>query len=137
MALRALLVTGLMTLGLLGAGSSLGEDLQGYSGKQLYQRFCAACHGVEAKGDGPVAPFFKTTPPDLTRLAHRHGGKFPAAEVRQTIDGRANLLPHGERTMPVWGQEFVLAEGSTPDARARAENLLSKLVDYLGSIQEP
>jgi mono/diheme cytochrome c family protein len=126
----------LFTMMAAGLSSASAEDLQHYSGAQLYQRFCAACHGVEAHGDGPVAPFFKSTPPDLTRLAHRHGGKFPAAEVRKMIDGRSDMLPHGSRTMPVWGLEFTLAEGSTPEAHARAENLISKLVDYLGSIQE-
>ena len=119
------------------ARPAAGENLQGYSGAQLYQRFCAACHGTEAHGDGPVAPFFKVTPPDLTRIAHHYGGKFPAAEVRKTIDGRSNLLPHGERTMPVWGLEFMLAEGSTQEARQRAESIISRLVDYLASIQEP
>jgi mono/diheme cytochrome c family protein len=128
---------GLVVLGVLAAGPTPAEDLQGYSGKQLYQRFCAACHGVEARGDGPVAAFFKSTPPDLTRLAHRYGGQFPAAQVRKTIDGRENLLPHGERTMPVWGLEFMLAEGSTPEARQRAETVITRLVDYLASIQEP
>jgi mono/diheme cytochrome c family protein len=130
-------VIGAVMLGALGARPALGEELQGYSGAQLYQRFCAACHGVQAHGDGPVAPFFKVTPPDLTRLAHRYGGKFPAAEVRKAIDGRSNLQPHGERTMPVWGLEFILAEGSTQEARERAETLISRLVDYLASIQEP
>ena len=137
MSLRTGLAMGLVALGILGAGPTVGEELQGYSGKQLFQRFCAACHGVEARGDGPVASYFKTTPPNLTRLARRYGGKFPAAEVRRTIDGRTNLLPHGERTMPVWGLEFMLAEGSTPEAQQRAESVISRLVDYLASIQEP
>jgi mono/diheme cytochrome c family protein len=130
-------VIGAVMLAALGARPALGQELQGYSGAQLFQRFCAACHGIEARGDGPVAPFFKVRPPDLTRLAHRYGGKFPAAEVRKTIDGRSNLLPHGERTMPVWGLEFMLAEGGTQEARERAETLISRLVDYLASIQEP
>ena len=126
-----------ITLTALAAGPALGEELQGYSGAQLYQRFCAACHGIEARGDGPVARSFKVTPPDLTRLSHRHGGRFPAAEVRKTIDGSSNLLPHGERTMPVWGLEFMRAEGSTPEARQHAQTLISRLVDYLASIQAP
>jgi mono/diheme cytochrome c family protein len=128
---------GALALGLSWGGQALGEDLHGYTGKQLYQRFCGACHGVEARGDGPVASYFKVAPPDLTRLAHRHGGQFPAAQVRRTIDGSSKLLPHGESSMPVWGLEFMLASGSTPDARQRADEIISRLVDYLASIQEP
>ena len=128
---------GVIALGMLGAGAALGEDLHRYSGAQLYKRYCAACHGLEAHGDGPVASYFRVAPPDLTRLSHRHGGKFPAAEVRKTIDGTAKLLPHGESGMPVWGLEFMLAAGSTPDARQRADEVISRLVDYLASIQEP
>src|SRR5947207_11559166 len=26
------------------------------SGEQTFQRFCASCHGKDAKGDGPTAP---------------------------------------------------------------------------------
>ncbi len=43
--------------------------LQSLSGMQLYERLCASCHGVAAKGDGPIAPLIKIGVPDLTRIA--------------------------------------------------------------------
>ena len=46
------------------------------SGERLYKQFCAACHGSDAKGHGPVASSLKVAPPDLTTLAKRHKGKF-------------------------------------------------------------
>src|SRR6516225_5684036 len=47
------------------------------SGKQTYTHYCASCHGADARGNGPAAVVLKTSPPDLTTLAKRHGGKFP------------------------------------------------------------
>lgn len=47
------------------------------SGEQTYKQYCAACHGADAKGVGPLASLLKTLPPDLTTLAKRHLGKFP------------------------------------------------------------
>ena len=111
------------------------EDLTGYSGRELYNRFCASCHGAHADGNGSVAAFFKLKPPDLTGLARRHGGQCPAEKVRQIIDGRTNVAPHGSREMPVWGLEFIMAGGNSPDAEKQSQSVISRLVEYLGSIQ--
>jgi mono/diheme cytochrome c family protein len=111
------------------------EDLTGYSGHELYNRFCASCHGAHADGNGSVAAFFKLKPPDLTGLARRHGGQFPADKVRQIIDGRSNVAPHGSREMPVWGLEFIMAGGNSPDAEKQSQSVISRLVEYLASIQ--
>lgn len=35
-------------------------------GKQLYQQFCASCHGEMGKGDGPAAAVLTPKPKDLT-----------------------------------------------------------------------
>lgn len=34
--------------------------------KETFDRLCAACHGVEGKGDGPAAVAFDPRPPDFT-----------------------------------------------------------------------
>src|SRR5678816_1187293 len=65
------------------------------SGQQLYQRFCASCHGTEGHGDGPVAQSFASKIPDLTLIALRHGGKFERDWVERTIDGRQKIGAHG------------------------------------------
>jgi mono/diheme cytochrome c family protein len=110
------------------------EELSGYSGAQLYGRFCASCHGPGAHGDGPVAASLRVLVPDLTLLANRHGGTFPAEQVRKIIDGRTVQPPHGPRDMPVWGTEFRVATSSAPDQRS-SDNLIDRLVDYLRTIQ--
>jgi mono/diheme cytochrome c family protein len=112
------------------------EDLSSYqSGAGLYHAHCASCHGAEGHGDGPVAASLTVEVPDLTRIARRQGGRFPAEQLRKIIDGRATLPPHGTRAMPVWGPAFSSAGG--PDARSeqQASRLVDLLVQYLQSIQ--
>jgi hypothetical protein len=103
-----------------------------YSGVRLYQVFCSSCHGLTGRGDGPVEPLFRGGVPDLTHVARRNGGRFPADRVRSTIDGREAFLAHGEGNMPVWGFEFN--EGGA-DSRRRADEMIDRLVRYLGEIQ--
>ena len=106
------------------------------SGGDLYQQLCASCHGVDGRGDGPVAPLIKIPVSDLTRLAYRDGGEFPAADVRLVIDGRSDRRAHGPRDMPVWGwQLYDSTDPHDAQARARTDALIGRLVDYLQSIQ--
>ena len=106
-----------------------------YSGAELFMRYCAACHGESATGNGPVAATLVTVVPDLTRLAARSGGRFPAGRVSDMVDGRSPVLAHGTRTMPVWGFEFWYEEGGDVTAETRAREMISALLDYLESIQ--
>ena len=39
------------------------------SGEEMFDVYCAACHGKDAKGNGPAAAELKMPPPDLTTLA--------------------------------------------------------------------
>ena len=122
-------------LALLLVTNCTAEDLSGYNGAQLYQRFCASCHGIHGFGDGPVASSIKGMVPDLTRIAKRHGGVFPAEQLRRIIDGRDVQPPHGTREMPVWGYEFRRAGESDLSGSQSADELIGRLVDYLRSIQ--
>lgn len=112
-------------------------QLTDYSGAELFQQFCAACHGAAAHGDGPVAATLNVMVPDLTRLTESHGGRFPVAEVRGMIDGRSLIAAHGTRTMPVWGYEFWVTEGADRQAEGEARQIINRLVMYLESIQRP
>ena len=104
------------------------QDLSGYqSGESLYRAHCASCHGVDGRGDGPVAASLKVEVPDLTRIARRQGGVFPAEQLRRIIDGRTTLPPHGTRAMPVWGEAF--------GSEKQASRVVELLVQYLQSIQ--
>jgi mono/diheme cytochrome c family protein len=117
------------------AEEASAEDLLRQIGRADFLRFCSSCHGASARGDGPVAASLKTRPADLTRIAARRSGRFPASEVTEVIDGRRVLDAHGSREMPVWG--LILARPIHEEASG--EEVLSGrllvLVEYLRSIQ--
>jgi mono/diheme cytochrome c family protein len=120
----------------LAGGTAVAETFSDYTGRQLYGRFCASCHGEAGFGDGPVAPSLKVMVPDLTRLYQRSGGQFPEDRVRRIIDGRQVYPVHGTRYMPVWGQELWVEGGASQQADAEVKKIVDKLVGYLRSIQQ-
>jgi len=124
----------LALVALLGA---CGSEPAPPTGQVLYRRHCAACHGLDGRGDGPLADSLDVRPADLTTLARRNDGDFDDAEVMAVIDGRRAVAQHGPREMPVWGAVF--AEKLQGEPWAAHTNLLHSrtLVDYLRSIQEP
>lgn len=117
------------------AGRSAAGEAPDMTGAELFKEFCATCHGLGAHGDGPVALSLKRRVPDLTRIAERHGGEFPAEAVRRMIDGRSMPRAHGTIEMPVWGWEFYGYEGEDAARRQRVAELIDRLVEYLESIQ--
>lgn len=70
---------------------------QPVTGAGLYAEYCASCHGADARGNAGIDP----PGPDLTTLAKRHGGRYPAVYVMSTIDGYARDETHGP--MPIFG----------------------------------
>jgi hypothetical protein len=74
-------------------------------GEAFYMNYCVACHGIEARGEGPMTPILMIRPTDLTRLAATNDGVFPTFRVIARIDGRDPLVAHGS-PMPVYGDFF-------------------------------
>jgi mono/diheme cytochrome c family protein len=103
------------------------------SGRELYVAYCASCHGLEGRGDGPAAEALRMQPTDLTGLSRKHGGQFPALRVQRLLGGMEGLPAHGGKRMPVWGP--VLLPASPADGQAAT--LVDRLVRYLESIQKP
>lgn len=101
-------------------------------GARIFRDHCAACHGVTGKGDGPAAPVLKIKAPDLTLLARRNRGIFPAVRVRGIIAGGEPYAAHGSRQMPVWGPVFHQIENDRDLGYVRLQNV----TEYLGSIQQ-
>lgn len=122
---------------LMHVSPSDAADYVSMSGKDLYLRFCASCHGVDGAGDGPVADSLKVEVPDLRLLARRAGGTFPRERVIRIIDGRHIIGAHGTRTMPIWGEDFSRLEPGDPDAQRATQTVISKLADYLLQLQRP
>lgn len=108
------------------------------SGKREYRRYCAQCHGLNAKGDGPVATALKKKPTDLTMLAKKNNGEFPEKKVVAFIDGSETVAAHGSRAMPIWGLAFRKPSSTHTAAHTTREvhERINMLVDYLKSVQE-
>lgn len=104
------------------------------SGAALFRSHCTSCHGMEAKGDGPLAANLRVAPADLTRIAKRNRGKFDAEKVRRAIDGRGPKEIHGGSDMPVWGDAFKRAAEGYSEAKVKER--IDALVDHLASLQE-
>ena len=47
------------------------------SGMQMYINYCASCHGVDGRGNGPAAAARRMPPTDLTVLSKNNHGVFP------------------------------------------------------------
>ncbi len=103
------------------------------AGRDLFQFYCSSCHGRDGKGSGSAAPALKVPPPDLTTLAQRNRGTFPAERVAAFIKGEGRLTTpaHGSSDMPVWGPIFKGLDSRDAVNAARIENL----VKYIESIQ--
>src|SRR5271166_4329513 len=107
----------LLGLFLLGAPSiSRADEIS--EGRTVYLRNCAACHGVKADGNGPAAPALTTKATDLRFLSARYGNPLPQDQIARFIDGRADIIAHGPRDMPVWGdQVWKYPEGKGPSSQ--------------------
>ncbi|MGC9420832.1 MAG: c-type cytochrome, partial [Rhodovulum sp.] len=106
-------------------------------GVALFRAECATCHGLSARGDGPMASVLTLAMPDLTLMSAQNGGVFPLARVVAVIDGRTELAGHGG-PMPVYG--FSLrGEGvalSGPDGvEIRTSAEIAAIAQWLESVQ--
>ena len=102
-------------------------------GRDLFEFYCATCHGRDGRGQGPVAAALKTAPADLTGIAARNGGTFPRARIVALVTGDASdtTAAHGSKDMPVWGPVFQALEPGETMNRVR----ISNIVDHIESIQ--
>ncbi len=107
------------------------------TGRRAYETRCASCHGLEARGDGPVGPALRTAPTDLTWLAERNGGAFPREYLIAVVTGSTAIAAHGTREMPVWSDRLMTPEGSGAGAAASVymRRTVEALADYLATLQ--
>jgi mono/diheme cytochrome c family protein len=144
----------LFSLGLLAALVGLSaswtvlaqRQIDSIKGVDLYNAYCAGCHGATGKGDGAKAAALPAPPPDLTRIAERNGGKFNRNRVAAIIAGDARpgtlmlnpetgkpALRNGEHfdPMPLWGILFRYMWSDQPVAIRTGA-----LAKHLESLQE-
>ena len=102
------------------------------SGQEMFMNYCAVCHGKDGKGSGPAAPALKMPATDLTTLAQKNGGKYPALHVSSVIRGEGDVPAHGSKEMPVWGPLFwKMSQGHDAEVQQRIANLNQ----YIESLQ--
>ena len=102
------------------------------SGKQMYQSYCAPCHGTDGKGHGPVATALNPAPTDLTLLSKKNNGKFPDTHIVAVLQFGIETPAHGSATMPVWGP--ILGKMNQSN-RQEKQLRMSNIASYLESIQ--
>jgi mono/diheme cytochrome c family protein len=129
----SLLMAAALLLPGLAAPATAQEYQQSTPGVSVFRTYCATCHGITARGDGPVVSAMMKKPANLTEITKRNGGTFPSEMVFKTIDGRQLVRGHGGPDMPVWGDAFSRSREAGDAERVKA--VIQSLVDYLGSIQ--
>ncbi|SFG53344.1 Cytochrome C oxidase, cbb3-type, subunit III [Palleronia marisminoris] len=133
---RAALATALLLLTTGCVAPTIGDDAATTpTGEQVYQTQCAACHGAEGRGDGPLAQRLDRRPADLTQLAD--GDAFPRAHIMGYVDGY--FRDDAGQVMPQFGPEMAagqlvpydIGDGIlTPTPAA-----LIRVADYVESLQ--
>ncbi len=121
-------------LGVLSLSACVEEPL---TPRETYQAECAACHGNDARGNGPAARGLDTAPPDLTTISARNGGVFPRNQVMSTIDG-LDRGAHFSTAMPEFGAgdlgETVIVEENGLGTPVPMK--LLDLTNYIESLQQ-
>jgi mono/diheme cytochrome c family protein len=134
----------LATFAMVSAGTALAQGKGKYDiGKREYQSNCAVCHGQSGKGDGSYSDLLKKPASDLTVLKKNNGGVFPFDRVYAVIDGRETVKGHGEREMPIWGQDYADATVKAAeyyidvpyDTEMYVRSRIMALIDYLNRLQ--
>ncbi len=103
------------------------------TGKVMFKQYCAACHGLDAKGHGPARSALKVPAADLTTLSKRHGGEFPYDLVTNVLRFGPGVAAHGSSDMPTWGGIFQYMDNYNQGV---VQKRIKNLCDYLASLQE-
>ncbi|MEO5363010.1 MAG: c-type cytochrome [Magnetococcus sp. DMHC-8] len=103
----AILVAGLVSI----------DTAQAADAEQVYQFYCAQCHGAGGKGDGPnVTPSMPVTPRNFTKPEDMN--KLSDAELRNVImDGGPSLSKSA--IMPPWSKTLDKEEADVLVAHIR------------------
>ena len=110
-------------------------------GQDLYNQYCATCHGEDGAGQGPLTEILMEKPSDLRKLAAENAaapGTFPMLEVIHIIDGRSGVRAHGG-PMPTYGNIFMTDSESARErmgAVLETRGRILSLAMFLESIQQ-
>jgi len=141
----AAIIAGCAILLSVASVNALEKKAQLKLGEMEYLNNCAACHGRDGKGSGPVAEALTNKPYDLTLISKKYSGKFPEDFVYKVIVGHDIINSHGETDMAVWGDRYTSKAIETDDSiafplheqdsQAMILGRITSLIGYLESIQ--
>lgn len=82
------------------ADAAKGDSIEG---RKLFATYCYLCHGLDGKGDGPLAPKMKVKPADLTSPALPKRTEMDLYSIIEGKEFRRLVSPE----MPKWGDLFT------------------------------
>ena len=103
------------------------------SGSEMFNAYCAPCHGKDGKGNGPAAAALKVPPANLAQLATKNNGKFPANRVANVLRSGISGGAHGSTDMPIWGPLFSQVSGRD---EAVVQMRIANVIKYIESLQQ-
>ena len=125
-------------IALAATGAVSAQEVDVEAGKTLFLNSCWQCHGLDAKGIGPMAEMLAVETPDLTELSKRNDGVFPTEAVAMQIDGRSPLLAHGGE-MPIFGPSLESDQNVALRMKSGQQMMtglpLANVIVYLESLQ--
>ncbi|MEO0912416.1 MAG: cytochrome c [Pseudomonadota bacterium] len=124
---------GILAIGLALSAPVFAEE-DPAEGQAIFETYCAACHGLDGRGRGPLGALLTVQPTDLTRLTLRNNGTFPLFRVISRIDGRDPLVAHGS-AMPVYGDFFEGEDVSLKAASGQPILTSAPIVDLMAFIE--
>ena len=118
-----------MIIGLNASGWA--QDLD--ASRAEYLSNCAACHGSDGKGNGPLSSKLRAKPADLTTFAKRNNGVFPLSAVYEVIDGTGEAARRAASASVRSRRPFSILSGTATSRLARSRDYGNK--DTVGVIR--
>ena len=106
------------------------DSVAAAKGRTTFVRYCVACHGMAARGDGPLAKDLRVRVPDLSMLMD--GNTFPYQRVVDSVAKGSSVRGHGTDDMPAWGPAFNRTAGT---GATTVDQAIHQLAHYIWSIQ--
>lgn len=101
------------------------------NGKVMYANYCAECHGMDGRGNGPVASELRTPPSDLTLQSRNNHGRYPQTHIAAVLEFGTRPQVHRTALMPVWGPILGKMDQANPAETMLRINNLSRYVESL------
>jgi mono/diheme cytochrome c family protein len=94
------------------------------SGSEMYKVYCAGCHGKDGRAKTRSARFCVVPPSDLTLLALRNRGVYPALRISRVLHEGTGKRVRGQGYMPVWEPLLTSMNAESPEVtELRIHNL--------------